>query len=107
MSGGLPAVVELGPRLAGIYRLLEICSDEIEGCEMCNLQTECEWFCEENLYNCGELSPKKFDSHMSTVLARQSRRKKIAAGSCRPVCVLSVPVLRRRAPRPLILCGSR
>ena len=108
MSGGLPAVCEIKPRLAGLYRLLEQCSDDIGGCEVCSEKADCELFCEKNIYESAEVSPVKCNEYMAEIILRRARRTRVrgrAAGQ--PACVIYTAGLSHVAKAPQLVCGRR
>lgn len=101
---GIIATIDIGPRAKEIYDLLERCSEEIDGCELCNLRHECDDYCETHLYSFAEISQEKYIKHMANITQRRKCRRKLRQPAARE-CRIEFPNIRRKSPS-LICAGG-
>lgn len=109
MTGGIIAVIEMGPRLKDLYRYMELCSDDIDGCDRCSMKEACEKYCDVHLYNKGEVTPEEHARYLTVIMARRARRTRVRRGAAAPpACVIYTAGLSHTANAPAqLVCGRR
>jgi hypothetical protein len=101
---GLPASLDAGKKLRELYSYLEMCSGEVDGCEFCSMQQECNDYCDTHLYNKSELKQDEFLERMANITRRWKSRRKLVAPAARE-CSIEFPKVRHQGSS-LICAGG-
>lgn len=102
MSGGIIAILEDGPRLKELIKLLDICCEEIDDCEFCSERRGCADYCDTHLYNFNELTEYEYQKHLAAIMRRRQIRKRVRA---RRVCEIEYSKVRHQEISSLV-CGG-